>query len=330
MPKLWFSYSSNHLALDAPPPLNSPYTIYWYVGNYLRSNAATIGYDFEYVELTDTTPHTFRPDDIVIGHTWWDGGFINNALNADIKAKFILQPYSAHMVSPGDVGMVLELFNKADHLFLITGEYWYDNMTNTPYAALQAKATRLDMAIDIRAHPYLKTKFNPVGKRAVCVIGNDTPTKGYRNVAELAIKAGFRLGHFGNAHDATFEGVPCMTLHGGYLFTPDVIAGICSQYDALVCLPVADANPTVLLEAAAWGLTVFASNEAGYLPGRPFLALQSGDDAFNIAQLRAWQNLSEYDLLTHAQHVRRIVEQDYTFTKMCETIWQKIREVTGL
>jgi hypothetical protein len=324
MPTLWFSYSSNQGSLDAPPPLNSPYTIWWYVGNYLRTKAASIGYEFQYVNLDDTTPRTFTAQDVAIGHCWWESGFMDQALDADIKAKFILQPYSHRMVSAGDVGMVLDLFNKANHLFLITGEAWFDTMESTPYAALKANATRLDMAIDTRYHPHLKTGFNPIGKRAVCVIGNDTPTKGYRHVAALAIQAGFRLGHFGSARPETFADVPCMTLHGGYIFAPDIIAAVCQQYDALICLPDADANPTVLLEAAAWGLTVFASRNAGYLPGRPFLTLRDNDPVFNLAQIRAWQQLSEYELLAQAQHTRQIIERDYTFTTMCETIWNKM------
>jgi hypothetical protein len=327
MPTLWFSYSSSGGSLDAPAPLNSPYTIWWHVGNALRSDAALWGYNFAYVNLDDTTPREFSPDDVAIGHTWFSGGFMHQALDANIKAKFILQPYSHRMVSDGDVGMVLSLFNKADHLFLITGEHWFDTMCDTPYAPLQVKATRLDMAIDTKLHPFKKTKFNPPGQRAVCVIGNDTPTKGYRHVADLARMAGFRLGHFGSAQPETFEQVPCMVLHGGYLFTPDIIEAICSQYDALIALPVADANPTVLLEAASWGLTVFASRNAGYLPGRPFLTLRDDDPAFNLAQIRAWQNLSEYDLLAQAQAVRRTIEQDYTFDIMCSKIWAKIREV---
>lgn len=326
MPTLHFSYSLGGGTLDSPEPLNSPYTIAWHVGRFLRDKAVEIGYAFHYQNLDDTTPCTFELGDIAIGHAWWDGGFMHQALDAAIKAKFILQPYTAGMVSPGDVGMVLNLWNKADHLFLITGEYWFDTMDSSLYFPLQAKATRLDMAINTALHPYSKTRWNEPGQRAVCCIGHDTPTKGYKHVAELARVAGFRLGHFGGAQPETFEHVPCFVNHGGHQFTPAAIARICEDYDAVITIPIADANPTILLEAAAWGLDVFCSQEAGYLPGQPFRSLVKGDMAWNVKQMRAWQQEDEYNLTLRSQTVRRVVEQEYTWTKFCQTLWSKVSE----
>lgn len=329
MATLWFSYSIGSHSPDSGEPLGSPYTIAWHVGNYLRRCAKEINYNFEYVNLDDTTPRSFTPRDIAVGHTWWDGGFMHQALSADIKAKFILQPYSAGMVSPGDVGMVLNLFNKADHLFLITGEYWYSTMPDSPFAALYPKVSRLDMAVSADKHPCLKSRWQKAGERAVCVIGHDTPTKGYQNVAELARVAGFRLGHFGSSDGTSFEHVPCMTLHNGAVFTPDVIQWVCDHYDAVMALPGlygADACPTVLLEAASWGLAVFCDIHAGYLPGQPFRELRLDDMAFNVAQIRNWQHEDEYSLTLRSQALRKIVEQNYNWQKMCSAIWQKVSE----
>ncbi len=159
----------------------------------------------------------------------------------------------------------------------------------------------------------------------MCVIGNDTPTKGFRHVAELARVAGVRLGHFGSARPDTFDHVPCMTLHGGMLFTPDNIVKLCDNYDALVALPDFDANPTVLLEAAAWGLTVFCCREAGYLPDQPFHELRKDDMRFNVAQMRAFQQRSEYDLVKDSRIRRYVIERDYTFAKMCRQIEETVK-----
>jgi hypothetical protein len=326
MPTLWFSYSLPGASLDVEEPLNSPYTIAWHVGRVLREKAIEIGYTFQYVNLDDTTPRTFELDDIAIGHCWWDGGFMHQALDANIKAKFILQPYSHGMVSPGDVGMVLDLFGKADHLFLITGEYWYLTLLNSPFAALYPKASRVDMAINPALHPYSKTRWNKPGERAICVIGNDIPVKGFRHVADLARVAGVRLGHFGSAQEGTFDHVPCMVKHGGMLFTPENIAKVCDNYDALVVIADADANPTVLLEAAAWGLQVYCNRNAGYLPDAPFRETRLDDMTFNVQRMRQLQQANEYDLATDSRSVRGVVERDYTFDKMCRTIWQKVSE----
>lgn len=325
MPTLWFSYSNGGGTLDSDEPLMSPYTIYWHAGRFLRDQAAAMGYDFRYVNLDDTTPRTFEPDDIAIGHCWWSGGFMHQALAASIRAKFVLQPYTHGMVAPGDTGMVLDLWERATHLFLITGQYWHITMKGSPYAALYDYSTRLDMAVNAQRHHYYKALWNKPGKRAFLCIGADTPTKGYRNVAELAIQAGFRLGHYGNARPETFADVPQMTLHGGTLFTPEVVDRICRDYDAVIAMPAlsGDANPTVLLEAAAWGLPVFCTKEAGYLPGKPFRELRFNDPAFNLAQVRAFQQESEYDLIADSLALRSEIERKYNWQRFCSTLWQK-------
>lgn len=327
MPTLWFSYSLPGGSLDIAEPLSSPYSISYHVGRMLREKAALYEYDFRYVNLDSVDPVSFRPRDIVIGHCWHaPNSFMRQALDADIRAKIVLQPYSHQMVSAWDVPEYVALFSKADVLLFVTGEHWYATMPDNPFASLHEKVTRVDMAINAALHPFLKTKWSKPNARTVCVIGHDTPTKGYQNVAELARVAGFRLGHFGSSDGQSFTHVPCMIMHGGVLFTPENIAAICSQYDALIALPEADANPTVLLEAAAWGLTVFASKEAGYLPNQPFHELRKDDLSFNLRQIRAFQRVDEYELRRESQILRQTIEREYTFDKMCSTIWGKVSE----
>jgi hypothetical protein len=325
MPTLYFSYSLGGGSLDAPEPLNAPYTITWHVGRMLRDRASEHGYDFQFINLDSVEPVEFAPGDVAIGHLWdTPGSFMQQALNADIQAKVILQPYSHGMVSAGDVPRYIEMFLKANELLFITGEYWHSTMPDSPFAPLYDKTTRVDMAVSTALHPYQKTRWNPPGERAVCVIGNDTPTKGYRHVAELARVAGFRLGHFGNCQPETFAHVPCMVLHGGMMFTPDNVAKLCSLYDAVAVIAEADANPTILLEAASWGLSVFCNREAGYLPNQPFNELRLNDMAFNVGMMRAFQREDEYTLARAVDFQRARVERDYTFDKMTRTIWSKV------
>lgn len=328
MPTLWFSYSSGgYDMLTCDEPLSSPYTITYHMCRFLNQKAQEFGYTFRYVNLDDTTPQEFGADDVIVAHLWdAPNSFMQQALNADVKAKIILQPYSHGMVSTGDVPRYIDMFMKADELLWVSGEWWFNTMPDSPFAALAPKSTRIDMGINTALHPYSKRHWNKPNERAVCVIGHDTPTKGYRNVAELARVAGFRLGHFGSAAPNTFEHVPHMTYHGGMTFTPDNIARLCDNYDALVCLPLADANPTVLLEAASWGLSVYCSKTAGYLPDSPFRELRLDDMHFNVQQMRAFQQASEYDLVRNSRALRYVMERDYTFAKMQHAVWQKVSQ----
>lgn len=334
MPTLWFSYSIGSYSLDGDMPLSSPYTITWHVGNYLRARAIEIGYDFQYRNLDDQSPVIFSPDDIVVGHTWFSGGFMDMALAANVRRKIILQPYSHKMVSDSDIPRVVAMWDKADHIFTITGEYWHQTMQDTPYAPLYRKITRLDMAINPATHQHCKTTWNKIGNRGVLTMGADIPVKGLKHVAELARIMGFRWGHVGGIEPATYAHVPQFTHHGGMTLDADNQRRVCHDYDLMVSLANADANPTTLLEAAAWGLIAFANQESGYYPAwhadnpcaaTPFIGLKLGDTAYNIRQLRRWLEKDEYDLDTHGRAVSQIITSNYTFDRMCSAIWDDIK-----
>lgn len=323
---LWFSYSYNDLnPLEGDEPLSSPYTITYHVARYLRERAVEHGYTFRYVNLDDTTPRDFGADDLVVGHTWWSGGFMHQALAADVRAKIILQPYTAGMVSAGDVDMAKALFAPADHLLLITGRYWFDGLSNSPYAEWRDKATRVDMAVNVANHPYSKTKWGRVNRRAVLAIGADIAAKGLDRVAELARTAGLRLGYFGNASPERFEHAPYFKHHGGVVFTPEVIRQICAEYDFFVTMGDNDANPTTLLETAAWGLIPFCTETSGYYDRYPFPGL-TGNLSRDWATMDRWQRATDYELSAESERLREIVARDYNWTRFCETVWGKVRE----
>jgi len=333
MPTLWFSYSIGNHSLDGDEPLMSPYSITWNVGRFLRDKAAALGYAFEYVNLDDTTPRVFSADDIVIGHCWWSGGFMHQALNAAIRAVYILQPYSSGMVSTLDIPMVLDLWGKADHLFLITGETWWDWSDKTPYKDVLKNATRLDMAINPDLHQYRKETWNKAGKRGVLTIGSDIPAKGLKNVAELARIMGFRWGHIGGMNTDTHAHVPQFVLHGGVLLDADNQRKACADYDFMVSLANCDANPTTLLEASAWGLVTFANEHSGYFPAMypkdpspfaPFIGLQLGKLERNMETLHRWLYADEYDLQQVSQRQSAVVRGHYTWQRFTDTLWGKI------
>src|SRR5688572_33418370 len=109
------------------------------------------------------------------------------------------------------------------------------------------------------------------------------------------------------------------------LFTPETIAKVCQSCDALLCMPDADANPTVILEAAAWGLRVYASRESGYdTASGMVLPLRKDDMRFNVDMMRHFQREDDYTLAKDSEFQRLRVERDYTFDKMCRTIWAKV------
>ena len=328
MPTLWFSYSFlPHHSFDSEAPIASPYKRTHYLGNHLRAMAAQIGYEFQYVNLDDTTPRTIGKDDIVIGHLWFnDGSFIQQAFDQECRAKFCIQPYTHKMVGDEALPTLFKYFDLADHLFLITGPYWFDTMPDTKFGRWHAKATRIENAVNPDVHIFGKTKWNPPGKRAALCIGYPNPVKGLDLTADLARVSGLRLGHCGHAAPELFEHVPQYTYHGGLQFTPDVIRWLCNQYDFFVTMGRYDANPTSLCETSAWGLMPFCTPTSGYWPGQPFAALQTDNLLFNLTQLETFQYMPEHKLIEWQTSIRDVIIRDFTWERTCSVVWEKMQE----
>lgn len=322
--KLWFCYSfPADLDLDGAPSRNAPYTISHTVGRYLRDRARERGWAFEAVDLTNGT--IVEPDDIIIGHPWYPTGFMTSNI-AFCRNSFVLQPYTRNFVSPTEEWWVKIYLDFAKHIFFVTGEYWFDGIPASPYADFAHKMTRLDMAVSADVHPFSKRTWNPVGKRAALCIGNDTPAQNWAEVAELARTTGLKLGYCGNADPAIFEHVGNFKHFGGTIFDEATIAALCKEYDALICLHRESANPTVLLESAAWGLIPFCTEQAGYYANRPFMELRLGDLDFNWGQVDRLQSAPEAWLRARAQATRTLVEQQYNWSVFVNKLWSGIEQ----
>lgn len=307
--------------LDGIPPNNSPHTISYHAGRFLRERARERGWDFHLHALDSDADVTFAPDDVVVGHTWYPDGLMNRALSSPARVKLVLQPYQSFMVAPSETAWIRALFARADHLCLITGQTWWDAMPDTPYADWQAKATRVDMAVEAAHHPFLKRRYNPRGKRAFLAIGTDKPYKGLDMVAALAAAHGAKLGYLGDADWTRFQHVPRLTHYGGRELLPSFIQQLCDTYDGFLSLARGDANPTTLLETACWGLTGFCNEGSGYYANRPFLPLKTNDMAFNLEQIEAFQWTDESALRARAVRLRQVMETEYTWDKFCSTVW---------
>ena len=324
-PTPYFVYSTLH-GIDAPEPPNSPYTITWHLGRFLREQARALGYEFAYRNLDDLTLATVNSDDILIGHTMHPDGWMNRALDCPARGKFILQPYQHFMVGEEAVGWIKSVFAKADHLLLITGPYWWETMHATAFADWKHKATRVDMAINPARHPHSKTRWNPPGKRRFLSMGRDAWYKGIDLVADLARMGGFHLGYFGDAQPSRFAYVPQIMHYGGCDFIPAVQAAITREYDGFISLARGDANPTSLLETACWGLLPLCNKESGYYPDAPFIELRQEDTDFNLGMIDDLQHMPEYALRERAAAIRRQVIDHFTWDRFCSTVWAEVEK----
>lgn len=323
MPTLWFSYSMwANGSLDDPEPTRSPYARTWHLGRFLRDRAQERGWQFRYVNLDDTSPVTIHKEDIVIGHVWFnESSFMQQALKQDCRLKICIQPYTHHMVGDEALPMLYDMFDRADHLMLNTGPYWWDTMPDSPFAEWQDKAVRLDNCVNAAHNPYQKHTWNPKGQRGLMCVGYDNPVKGIDRVAELARVGGYRLGVFGNMNP--IHHVAQCTMYGGTHFTPDNVAWICRDYDFFVSMGRFDANPTTLNETACWGLLGACTTGSGYWPDQPFIELRD-DLLFNLEQVDRMQQTDESELTARSLRMRELMERDYNWQDWLNRVWGQI------
>jgi hypothetical protein len=330
MVKLWFSYSfPQGMTLDSHEPNSSPYHHTWNSGNALRNKAKEMGWDFEYVNLDDTTPRTIGKDDIVIGHPWFNSqdSFIQQAFRQECKAKIVLQPYTELMVGEEQLEILDRIWEQADWLFLNTGQFWFDGMPKTRYAKFQQKATRLDNTVNPILHPFSKRKWNKQGERTFLCIGYDSMIKGLDAVAELARVTGIKLLHCGSTRAVFWQHVPRVHSIGGMAFTPENIQWVCDNFDAFLTMGRFDANPTALAETACWGLLGCCTPESGYYADEPFVGLKHGDMAHNMEVIDWIQRASVSELETRVQRIRESVIESHSIPKRKEIIWAKVLEL---
>lgn len=320
MPTLYFAYAGP-VDLDGDAPRAAPWTITFYAGRYLRERAADMGYAFRLLDMTDDTPLALDRQDIIIGHPWWGkpNTPMHQAWGKDIRAIIHMHPFTPIVTT--DKAEFRRQMDAAHWRLLITGPLWWDRTASSEWAEYRLRSTRLDMAVDADRHPFVKTTYSPPGKRRALVIGHDAEYKGNDRIARLARLTGIELGHVGTVSHDIFDSVPHVRRHGPMHLTPDRIAYLCREYDFFISMGRWDANPTTLLETAAWGLIGFSTPGSGYYANEPFIGLRDDDDIYNMRQIATWQNKPVAELQRHAQRVRSEVEQCYHWQRFTNALW---------
>ncbi len=201
----------------------------------------------------------YSDQDIILGHPWPNGETITNAamLNPK-KCRLKALIFPLHHGLPEINTYAIPYMERADVIFGIMGEYWYDTLDTSIYSRFKAKIIPLDMAVDTQYFPYLKTGFNPARPTWLFVYRAQCCRKG---------QSGFsgnhpRPGRCSSRLDRLRRRIPGMQREAADIdLTPDVVRRLAQKYDFFVNTSISDANPTTILEAMAWGFPVACTPE---------------------------------------------------------------------
>lgn len=174
----------------------------------------------------------------------------------------------------------------------LSGKIWMDTWERSPFKDLDIRNKfRMDMGLDLRDYPRVKTSYNAPGTRGYLYVGH---TGWYKNIAELeriaAAMPGYRFGHIGSGKIQGWDKISEFAD-----LTPSFMGDVGRDYDVFVNASYADPQVTTVLEHMALGFLVACTPESGY--SYPSLQRLSIDDtAFNRAQLEALQQVGEADI----------------------------------
>src|SRR5512146_417454 len=244
------------------------------------------------------------PDDVLIGHYLaGDPGGIwqRSCREGEFALRIAMNPLHHRMSEVcGELDPYVPL---VDRIFGIMGPYWYDTWRESALAHWFPKIVPLDMALDVAAYPRLKSRFNPPGRRRFLYIGWAGAQKGTHLLSILfGLARSQRCIAVGPA--TPVANVECRRTAS---FTVPYLERLAEECDFLLVPGVSDANPTVVLEAMAWGVPVACTPQSGYYNIPEVLPLSISDMAHNIGVLDMLQDAPEKDLLARADAGRQLV-----------------------
>lgn len=287
--------------------------------------------------LEEDVDINFKNDDIFIGHPFFpikanERGITENALGSKRRPRVLalISPLHCDYSSPTEhinklyLDHIQKLSKNCDILFTFMGEYWWDKWKESIYSEMQNKMVRLDMAIDIGYFPQVKKNFNKPGERKFLYIGKNDPTKGTSFLSQVA-KAyeKEKFGWIGGGSE--IEGVT--RIDGHRELTREFMEKVALDYDFFVSPSVADANPTTILEAMAWGFPVLSTKQSGYYESPAITNIFLDDVEKTIDVLKRFQSMDEVELKNMTEIGRSLVEEKYNWNSVTKIITDQIEKL---
>jgi glycosyltransferase involved in cell wall biosynthesis len=276
-----------HLVYPHKNIISAPNAIGYRLSLALASVAQIVTHEWDFIGKIDP-----EPGDILIGHPhpFPFTIFRRSLIDSRWSKVIILQPFNLDVKQ---VGYIDDIIDQCDLFLAITGKYWFDRIERSSLSRWRAKMIHVDLAVDRGSFPKVKNRFNAKGQRKFIYIGNDNPVK---NVAFLSVIAQ-ALPEYSFAWAGTGRERIGLNWLGYLDFSTEVGRNLISEYDFMITVGTADANPTTILEAMSWGLVPVCTPTSGYenIPG--IVNVPTNDLEGTLSVLRQLQASPEEELL---------------------------------
>ena len=259
--------------------------------------------------------------DVLLGH-WHPNPFTVFRMSAEKKgwkrvlalAPFCPDPTGWHNAFGN------KIIEKCDRYLAITGNAWIKRLKESPFQHWEPKIVHLDLAIDRVDFPFIKGHFNPVEKRRFLYIGHTAWCKNITFLERLAK----------NFHEIDFawmggtKSLKNINTLGIFDFSKEEAKNLVQNYEFLLTVGSADANPTTILEAMAWGFIPVCSEQSGYEEFTPIrnISIDSMEDA--VTTIKHLQSVSEVNLKKWQQENLASLDKHFNWKRFCVQVLYEI------
>jgi glycosyltransferase involved in cell wall biosynthesis len=247
--------------------------------------------NYDWAELRRIRP---GPRDVLLGHACPIPFtvFRRSCVQAGWQRRILMSPFC-----PGELYQPAyndAIIRHCDLYLAICGRFWFARAEASEFSHWVPKMRHIDLAVNRDHFPPIKQRFGPPGGRRFVYIGGDSWYKNVRYLSEIARRApGIPIHWMGNG-----KPIPGVRSLGYRDFAQPEARRELESYDFMITVGSADANPTTVLEAMAWGLIPVCTPQSGYEGHKGIInvPLNAAQDAAAI--LRALDQASEEHLLT--------------------------------
>lgn len=304
-----------HFVYPHEDRINCPHAIGRKVGEYLRQK-----YDVRYYALDGFEKIRPQEGDVLLGHAHPAPFTTLRRSIRDPRWSRILfiEPYNA---DPRQVGFLDALMPWCDLFLAITGEYWFNHIEFSLFSHWKPKIRQLDLAVDRNDFPFIKHRFNSPGERRFLYIGNKMWCKNTGYLSKIAgAMPGVRFGWMGSER-CPIEGLERLGAHD---FRLEDARRLVSQYDFLITVGSADANPATILEAMAWGLIPVCTPQSGYENQPGIINVPLNDIPSAVQVLNELQAMPEQELKRLQEMNLAMLAQRYHWDRFCREVMEAI------
>jgi len=268
-------------------------------------------------EFTDLVPGS---NDVLLGHAHPAPGtiFRRNMRRPGWRRVIALEPY--HHGDAGQMAFFDRIIPFCDCFLAITGNFWFRGIAESRFSHWLPRMRHVDLAVDRADFPFIKSSFAEAGRRRFLYIGHSGWTKNTGYLAALAREVReMEFGWIGS-------GRPIRGFHslGRRDFRDPVARAEVATYDFLLTVGRADANPTTILEAMAWGLIPACTPQSGYVNYPGIINIPLDNLGVAVGMLRSLQHVCSLRLQQLQQENLRLLDTHFNWPRLIAEVHDAI------